>query len=180
MIDLRAFWQDKHERQDVAHLSDVPAEEVLEFHQLYRPAGARIADIGYGTGRFSRELSDTNEVVSFDLVELDGVLDISELSHQEPFDLAICNLVAQHNPLDSLPALVPPLKPGGIFSIQFPSRGLSHQRRPTEWCHNPTDVETCLRPLIVTNRFGYPLSGGFNNWIFRCSGQQVWRSNERW
>jgi len=172
---LKDFWQEKHEEQDISHLSDVSAVDVFKQHELYMPFGARVADIGYGTGRFAREIGVNNEVVSFDIAELPGVLDISELNKQAPFDLGICHLVAQHNPLAFIHELIPPLKPGGIFSILFLGKGESSQTSFPHWLHSATDMRFRLSPMVITNEFCFPCKpplDKYKQWVFRCSPPQ--------
>ena len=122
------YWDAQH-AMNTWMLGASDPTEVLSLHGM-NPRALRVLDIGIGTGEMSSKLCDLgNDVVGCDvspvsLSKLDsrsrGIL-LDVLSEEQPFDVAIMHLVAQH--LDDVELLYVlsnvRLTPTGILSVQW-------------------------------------------------------------
>jgi SAM-dependent methyltransferase len=183
LTSRRALWQELHREQNIDRLTGSDPEQVLAMHGLTRPHGKRIADIGYGTGTMARFLASDNEVVSFDIARIDGVQPIERLGETR-FDIGICHLVAQHNPPEDIHMLVPRLRPGGRFSIQFAAiEGRGNEKQgELDWLHDPHKFHELLLPLVVREHRNIEFVGndtarrmkevGLTWWVFVCGNAE--------
>jgi SAM-dependent methyltransferase len=138
--ELRTFWEKQHELQNILYLSDYSLEQVVGYLGIddYLKDGIRVLDIGVGTGREIRDLNDSYDldIYAIDITEaalfsvekvVSGYWFFDELDEvtEDFFDLAICQLVAQHNTDENLTTLLIPiiasLKETGVLAIQFGS-----------------------------------------------------------
>lgn len=111
------------------------ADYILKQHNLSVPSNKLILDIGVGQGTFIMTLNRTNTMIGVDVSSdlLSNVKSyckdvyLSEnINKIEPVDLAICNLVLQHNHEYEVTRIINDvnLKDDGLFSFQFSSLNL--------------------------------------------------------
>lgn len=108
------------------------ADYILTQHNLSKPNNKTILDIGVGDGTFIRTLSPSNTMIGADVSSdlLSGVKPYckntylsEDIDKIEPVDLAICNLVIQHNHEYEVTRIINDvnIKNDGLFSFQFSS-----------------------------------------------------------
>jgi len=105
---IKSFWENNHQKHEIRFLTGSSISNVanfLGFADFLRP-GMRILNIGLGTGRCSKELNARDIIVDgLDISRnaIENCLDYIDRGFTDPrqlpsrqYDLAICNLVAQH------------------------------------------------------------------------------------
>ena len=129
--DLKKEQWDKNYENN-KFVTDEPVSNVFRYHQLPIPSDKSVLYVGVGYTNFIKELSQNNSVIGVDVSEkaLQAVEPFCEstyfskdLSKAKPVDLAVCNLVLQHNHEYEVRRIINDvnLKDDGMFSFQFAS-----------------------------------------------------------
>jgi len=115
-----------------SYISNTSVNLILNYHNLSWPKKLVIMDIGVGQGDFIKSLSKDNIMIGVDVSQkaLDTVKPFcknvyfsKDLKEIEDVDLAICNLVMQHNHEYEVARIINDvnIKKDGILSFQFAS-----------------------------------------------------------
>ena len=114
------------------YVTDEPVSNVFRYHRLDIPSNKSVLYVGVGYTNFIKELSQNNSVIGVDVSEkalqavepyCESIYFSKDLSNAEPVDLAVCNLVLQHNHEYEVRRIINDvnLKDDGVFSFQFAS-----------------------------------------------------------
>jgi len=121
-------WAEYYKRTEFVTNTDVGY--IMGQHQLEIPENKLVLDIGVGYGNFVKTLSKSNTMIGVD-VSLESLENVKsdcksvrlsdDISKIEPVDLAVCNLVLQHNHEYEVTRIINDvnLKDDGLFSFQF-------------------------------------------------------------
>jgi len=126
-------WNEFHKTKQF--VTGTGIDDILGWHQVSRPNGKLVMDIGVGLGAFIEGLSNTNTMIGVD-VSKDLLNNVkrnckevylsNDLKETEEVDLAMCSLVLQHNHEFEVTRIINDvnLKDDGMFSFQFATLNL--------------------------------------------------------
>lgn len=149
MKDAKKFWNTQHASQQKYWLTGTHLDKLLKTHDLARPSGQVVMEIGVGLGHCVRQFSEDNAVYAIDIsqVALDNLSDVTEFRYLTPdmesipnnaVDVAICHLVLQHCDTETVKFLIKQtlriLKFNGIASFQtaFSVRQTGYVKKQSE------------------------------------------------
>lgn len=141
IAERKVFWDDQHHSQNIATLSNCSLEQVREglFLNQYLKPGAKVLEVGVGTGRATKELFELGHYLSVVDISSAALVNVAKFCintfkldevtalPSNYFDVIICCNVIQHTPTAVLrieiQELMRSLGPNGVFAVQFVSCG---------------------------------------------------------